>query len=164
MLVFFVFFKVLKHFRPENPGQRASANSPSTHLCLSHSGVNHFLPQFSFCNSEDWGLNDGQGGQLTPRAVPRLRGGLPWREEADFDTFYMAFRFDLGVLLVVVLVLVKVLLVELEHLIHMYPLISPTFVFYILTSKPSGDLFFPNSTFQQVLSNKLLMSIMRIII
>ena len=58
--------------------------------------MNHFLPQFSFCNSEDWGLNDGQGGQLTPRAVPRLRGGLPWREEADFDTFYMAFRFDLG--------------------------------------------------------------------
>ena len=28
--------------------------------------------------------------------MPRLRGGLPWREEADFDTFYMAFRFDLG--------------------------------------------------------------------
>ena len=154
LLVFFVFFKVLKHFRPENPGQRASANSPSTHLCLSHSGVNHFLPQFSFCNSEDWGLNDGQGGQLTPRAVPRLRGGLPWRQEADFDTFYMAFRFDLGVLLVVGLANVKVLLVELEYLIHIVS--SPTFVFYILSSKPSGDLFFPNSTFQQVLSNKLI--------
>ena len=28
--------------------------------------------------------------------MPRLRGGLPWREEADFDTFYMAFRFELG--------------------------------------------------------------------
>ena len=96
MLVFFVFFKVLKHFRPENPGQRASANSPSTHLCLSHSGKNHLLPHFSFCISIDCCLNDGQGGQLTPRAVPRLRGGLPWREEADFDTFYMAFRFDLG--------------------------------------------------------------------
>jgi len=48
-----------------------------------------------------------QGGQLTPRAVPRIRGGAAWREEADFDTFYMAF------------------------------------------SKPSGDLYFPNSTFQQ---------------
>ena len=56
----------------------------------------HFLPQFSSCKYDDWGLIDGQGGQLTPRAVPRLRGGLPWREEADFDTFYMAFRFDLG--------------------------------------------------------------------
>ena len=33
-----------------------------------------------------------QGGQLTPRAVPRLRGGPSWREEADFDTFYLAFR------------------------------------------------------------------------
>ena len=35
-----------------------------------------------------------QGGQLTSRAVPRLRGGPPWREEADFDTFYMSFRWE----------------------------------------------------------------------
>ena len=37
-----------------------------------------------------WWLS--KGGQLTPRAVPRLRGGHPWREDAHFDTFYMAFR------------------------------------------------------------------------
>ena len=96
--------------------------------------------------------------------MPRLRGGLPWREEADFDTFYMAFRFELGgvVFVGVVLAMAKVLLVELEHLIHIVS--SPTFEFYILSSKPSGDLFFPNSTFQQVLSNKLLMIMTMIMI
>ena len=47
-------------------------------------------------------------------------------------------------LLVVVLAIVKVLLVELEHSIHIVS--SPTFVSYILSSEPSGDLFFPNST------------------
>ena len=43
-----------------------------------------------------------QGGQLTRRAVPRLRGGAPpWREEADFDTFYMAFRWLLLLMILV---------------------------------------------------------------
>ena len=93
--------------------------------------------------------------------MPRLRGGLPWREEADFDTFYMAFRFDLG----------GVVFVGggvgygkgAVGGVGAFDVSSPTFVSYIFTSKPSGDLFFPNSTFQQVLSNKLLMSIMTII-
>ena len=122
----------------------------------------HFLPQFSCCKYDDWSLIDGQGGQLTPRAVPRLRGGLPWREEADFDTFYMAFRFDLGAAVFVGggVGYGKGAVGGVEA----FDVSSPTFVSYIFASKPSGDLFFPNSTFQQVLSNKLLMTIIMILI
>ena len=89
-------------FRPWIRWQGASSHSATTHLCLSHPGFSHFFmiflqgghftqvfPSF-FCAT--FFMLFLQGGQLTPRAVPRLRGGPSWREDADFDTFYLAFR------------------------------------------------------------------------